>query len=198
MQLSIIIVNYNVRYFLEQCLASLRLALRDVEAEIFVVDNNSSDDSVAYLQPLFPEVHFLEKANNAGFAVANNDALSCTAGKYVLFLNPDTIVAEDALVGPLQYLESHPNAAAAGIRMVDGSGRFLPESKRGFPSPFTSICKMAGLHRIFPNSRTFARYYMGHLPAHQTSPVEILAGAFMMVRREVLNQVGSFDEQFFK
>jgi GT2 family glycosyltransferase len=197
MQLSIIIVSYNVRYFLEQCLASLRIATQNLRAEIWVVDNNSSDESIAYLTPLFPEVHFLPKSHNAGFAAANNDALWRCSGQYVLFLNPDTIVAEDALLGPLQYLEDHPNAAALGIRMVDGSGRFLPESKRGFPSAFTSLCKMAGLHKLFPTSRLFARYYLGHLPAHQTTPVEILAGAYMMVRQSVLNKIGGFDEKFF-
>lgn len=197
MQLSIIIVNYKVRFFAEQCLASLRLATQRLQAEIFVVDNNSDDGSVAYLQPLFPEVTFIAKAHNIGFACANNDALSRCRGEYVLFLNPDTIVAEDALDKALAYMYAHPQCGGLGIQMLDGAGRFLPESKRGFPSPITSLYKQLGLHKIFPTSSRFARYYMGHLPQHTTAEVDVLAGAFMLVRKSVLDTIGGFDEKFF-
>lgn len=197
MQLSIIIVNYKVPLFAEQCLASLRLASRQLQVEIFVVDNNSADGSVAYLQPLFPEVNFIAKAHNIGFACANNDALWRCKGEYVLFLNPDTIVAADALEKSLAYMQAHPRCGALGIHMMDGAGRFLPESKRGFPSPVTSLYKQLGLYKLFPKSSRFARYYMGHLPEHTTAEVDVLAGAFMLLRKSVLDTIGGFDESFF-
>ncbi|MCA0380870.1 MAG: glycosyltransferase family 2 protein [Bacteroidetes bacterium] len=197
MQLSIIIVNYKVRLFAEQCLASLRLATKHLQAEIFVVDNNSDDGSVAYLQPLFPEVTFIAKAHNIGFACANNDALWRCKGEYVLFLNPDTIVAEDALSTSVAYMQVHPRCGGLGIQMLDGAGRFLPESKRGFPSPATSLYKQLGLYKLFPTSPRFARYYMGHLPQHTTAEVDVLAGAYMLVRKSVLDAIGGFDEKFF-
>lgn len=197
MQLSIIIVNYKVRLFAEQCLASLRLATKHLQAEIFVVDNNSDDGSVAYLQPLFPEVTFIAKAHNIGFACANNDALWRCKGEYVLFLNPDTIVAEDALSTSVAYMQAHPRCGGLGIQMLDGAGRFLPESKRGFPSPATSLYKQLGLYKLFPTSPRFARYYMGHLPQHTTAEVDVLAGAYMLVRKSVLDTIGGFDEKFF-
>lgn len=197
MQLSIIIVNYKVRLFAEQCLASLRLATKHLQAEIFVVDNNSDDGSVAYLQPLFPEVTFIAKAHNIGFACANNDALWRCKGEYVLFLNPDTIVAEDALSTSVAYMQAHPRCGGLGIQMLDGAGRFLPESKRGFPSPATSLYKQLGLYKLFPTSPRFARYYMGHLPQHTTAEIDVLAGAYMLVRKSVLDTIGGFDEKFF-
>jgi GT2 family glycosyltransferase len=152
---------------------------------------------VAYLQPLYPEVRFIALDHNPGFAKANNLAFQQCSGRYVLFLNPDTIIAEDTLTKTIAFMEAHPDAGALGIRMIDGSGRFLPESKRGFPSPFTSLCKQLGLHKLFPHSKIFARYYLGHLPSHETNEVEVLAGAFMLLRKDVLDSVGSFDEQFF-
>lgn len=197
MQLSIIIVNYKVPLFVEQCLASLRQATRQLQVEIFVVDNNSDDGSVAYLQPLFPEVNFIAKAHNIGFACANNDALWRCKGEYVLFLNPDTIVAEDALEKSLVYMQTHPRCGGLGIHMLDGAGRFLPESKRGFPTPATSLYKQLGLYKLFPKSPRFARYYMGHLPEHSTAEVDVLAGAFMLLRKSVLDTIGGFDEKFF-
>jgi GT2 family glycosyltransferase len=197
LQLSIIIVNYNVKYFLEQCLASVQLAVQGLEAEVYVVDNHSSDGSVAYLQALFPQVNFIALDHNPGFARANNLALARCRGRYVLFLNPDTIVAEDTFSKALAFMEAHTDAGALGIRMVDGSGRFLPESKRGFPTPWAALCKQLGLYRLFPNSAIMNHYYLGHLPPNNSHPVEVLAGAFMLVKKMVLDQVGSFDEQFF-
>lgn len=197
MQLSIIIVNYNVRHFLEQCLASVRLATQGLQAEVLVADNASTDGSLAYLQPRFPEVQWLPLPHNVGFARANNLALQQARGRYILFLNPDTIVAEDTLQQTLAFMEAHAQAGALGIRMIDGSGRFLPESKRGFPTPTAALYKQLGLYRWFPRSARFNHYYMGHLPEHRTQPVEVLAGAFMLVRKAVLDEVGSFDERFF-
>lgn len=207
MQLSIVIVNYNVKHFLEQCLCSVKKAMESdggpvghnfaAQTEVFVVDNHSSDDSIAYLRPRFPFVQFIANTENVGFARANNQVLQQCRGKYVLFLNPDTILPEDCFYQCLSFMEAHPNAGALGVRMIDGSGQYLPESKRGFPSPWVSFCKMSGLTRFFPSSKLFARYYLGHLSPAQTHQVDVLSGAFMWVRKEVLDKTGGFDERFF-
>lgn len=197
MQLSIIIVNYNVKHFLEQCLHSVIKAIDAIEAEVFVVDNASNDNSTLYLQPRFPSIHFIQNSHNSGFAKANNQALHAAGGKYILFLNPDTILAEDSLTTCIRFLETHPGAGACGVHMIDGSGRFLPESKRGFPSPQTSFYKLAGLTSLFPRSKHLARYYLGHLPEQQSGEADVLAGAFFLTRREILQTTGGFDETFF-
>ena len=197
MLLSVIIVNYNVKHFLEQCLFSVQKASRDMQAEIIVVDNNSSDNSLAYLKPRFPLVRFICNNENQGFAKACNQGLALSTGRYVLFLNPDTIVPEDCFVKCIAFLESHPDAGAAGIRMVDGKGCFLKESKRAFPSPLTSLFKLSGLARAFPASGTFARYHLGHLQENSNHEIDVLAGAFLMIKRVVLKKTGSFDEKFF-
>ncbi len=197
MQLSIIIVNHNVRYFLEQCLCSVMKACAGISTEVFVVDNNSTDGSRAFFNNRFPEVNFIWHGSNAGFASANNIAVAMARGEYVLFLNPDTIVPEDCFVQCLNFLQQHPQAGALGIRMVDGSGVFLKESKRAFPSPLTSFYKLSGLTRLFPGSQIFGRYYLGHLSQYQNHEVDVLAGAFMMIPKNVLDTVGSFDNTFF-
>jgi len=196
MTLSVIIVSYNVKYFLEQCLCSVQRAL-DNDVEVIVIDNNSSDGSVEYLQPRFPFVRYIASKENPGFAKANNQALQEATGKYVLFLNPDTIIPEDLFTSCVDFMESHAEAGALGVRMIDGSGRFLKESKRGFPSPWVAFCKMAGLTKLFPRSANFAKYYMGHLPEKYVHVVDALAGACMLVRKDVLDKTGGFDEQFF-
>ncbi len=165
--------------------------------QIIVVDNLSTDGSMEYLQPKFTGVQFLQAGTNLGFAKACNKGLMYATGNYILFLNPDTLVAEDTLETCIQFLEKQTDVGAVGVRMLDGSGRFLKESKRAFPSPLTSLFKLFGLSTVFPRSRTFSRYYLGHLDAHQNHKVDVLAGAFMMVRKEVLEKVGSFDEAFF-
>jgi len=197
MILSVIIVNYRVPYFLELCLRSVQKALQDLETEIFVVDNFSADESVGYLRPLFPEVQFILNTSNLGFARANNQALEKARGKYILFLNPDTILPEDAATRCLSFLEATPGIGALGVRMIDGSGLFLKESRRGFPSPWVAFCKLSGLTALFPRSRFFAAYYLGHLSADKTSPAPVLSGACMWVARTILEKVGSFDERFF-
>jgi O-antigen biosynthesis protein len=197
LQLSIIIVNHNVKYFLEQCLCSVQKACANLQAEIFVVDNQSSDGSQAFLEQRFTGVHFVWNTVNEGFASANNRAVAMAQGRYVLFLNPDTIVPEDCFERCLAFMEAHPKTGALGIRMVDGSGRFLKESKRAFPSPLTSFYKLSGLIRLFPRSQRFGRYYLGHLDEHQNHRVDVLAGAFMLLPRQVLQTVGSFDDTFF-
>ena len=197
MQLSVIIVNYNVRHFLEQCLHSLYAALEGIEAEVWVVDNASSDNSVSQLKPYFPLVNWVESAENLGFSRANNLALGRVSGDFVLFLNPDTLVPEDCLHQCLSFMAGEQDAGALGIRMLDGSGQYLPESKRGYPGPLTSFFKLTGLSSLFPESKLFARYYLGHLSPLQNHPVEVLAGAFMLIRKQVLGVTGGFDERYF-
>jgi len=195
--LSIIIVNYNVKYFLEQCLYSVQRAIGDIHAEVIVVDNNSTDQSVAYLQKIFPWVVFIANKENTGFAKANNQGWQMAAGEYVLFLNPDTVLGEDCLKESISVLQNNGQIGALGIRMIDGGGRFLPESKRGFPTPRTAFYKLSGLIKIFPHSKTIGRYYLGHLPEKSNNEIDVLTGAFMMVRKNVLQQTGGFDERFF-
>ncbi len=152
---SIIIVNYNVKFFLEQCLYSVLKAIEGLASEIIVVDNNSTDDSISYLKPLFPQIVFIINDRNEGFARACNSGLQQAKGKYIIFLNPDTILAEDVIKNTLHFLNEHADAGALGVRMIDGSGSFLKESKRSFPSPFTSLYKLFGLARLFPRSKFF-------------------------------------------
>lgn len=196
-RLTVVIVNYNVRYFLEQCLVSVRRAAKGLAAEIMVVDNNSSDDSVAMVRDRFPEVRLIANRDNPGFSKANNQAIRQSEGVYVLLLNPDTVVAEDTFRIVLDYLDAHPGVGGVGARMIDGSGTFLPESKRGFPTPFVAFCKSVGLSRLFPRSRRFNRYHLGYLDEHENHEVDVLAGAFMALRRSVLEETGLLDETFF-
>ncbi len=197
MKLSVIIVNYNVKYFLEQALLSVRRASRGLEVETWVVDNNSVDDSVHMVQEKFPEVHLIQNKDNPGFSIANNQAIRQSKGEYVLLLNPDTVVEEDTFEKCIAFMDDRPDAGGLGVRMIDGSGAFLPESKRGFPSPWVAFCKTAGLSRLFPKSRLFNRYHLGYLDEMETNEVEVLAGAFMFMRRSVLDEVGLLDEAFF-
>ena len=197
MQLSVIIVNYNVKYFLEQCLCSVIKAIQNIGAEIFVVDNNSSDGSKEFFKDRFSEVKFIWNNDNLGFSKANNIALKHATGKYILFLNPDTLLPEDCIEKCIDFFESHPEAGALGIKMLDGSGTFLKESKRSFPSPVTSFYKLSGLARLFPHSKVFGKYHLGHLDENKNHEVDVLAGAFMMVPKKIIDSVGSFDEDFF-
>jgi GT2 family glycosyltransferase len=197
MQLSIIIVNYNVKHFLEHCLCSVQKATRNIETEVIIIDNNSADGSVDFLRPLFPKVCFIANKENAGFAKACNQGLRYSKGKYILFLNPDTIVPEDCFQKCISFLDSRPGAGALGIKMLDGSGNFLKESRRSFPSPVTSLYKLFGLSKLFPRSKVFSKYHLGNLNEDENHEVDVLAGAFFMVKKEVLEQTGSFDEIFF-
>jgi GT2 family glycosyltransferase len=197
MRLSIIIVSYNVKYFLEQCLHSVLQAAAPMEAEVLVIDNNSADGSLAYLQPLFPAVRFIASEQNMGFARANNMALRQATGEYILFLNPDTLVPEACFTKCTRFLDNRPGAGALGIRMLDGSGNFLPESKRSFPTTATAFYKAIGLSSMFPRSGLFNKYALGYLDDKENHLVDVLAGAYMMVRRTALDNTGAFDEQFF-
>jgi GT2 family glycosyltransferase len=197
MELSVIIVNYNVKHFLEQCLYSVQKAINGMQAEILVIDNCSADNSLEYLKPRFQAVQFLANNENRGFAKACNQGLKLSKGKYILFLNPDTIVPEDCFRKCIDFFESHPGAGALGIKMLDGTGKFLKESKRSFPAPATSLYKLSGLARIFPRSKIFSKYHLGNLNENENHEVDVLAGAFMMVKRDVLEKLGGFDEIFF-
>ena len=172
-------------------------AVENIETEIFVVDNNSSDGSKDFFKDRFSRVKFIWNKENIGFSKANNIALQHITGKYILFLNPDTLLPEDCLEKSIAYLDSHAEAGALGIKMLDGSGNFLKESKRSFPSPITSFYKLSGLAKLFPHSKVFARYYLGNIDEEKNHEVEVLAGAFMLIPKKIIDSVGSFDEDFF-
>jgi GT2 family glycosyltransferase len=195
--LSIVIVNYNVKYFLEQCLHSVRKASQNISSEIFVVDNNSVDGSCAMIREKFPEVHLIENNENLGFSKANNQAIRLSVGRYILLLNPDTVIEEDTLTRCLDHMEKNPDAGALGVRMINGKGNFLPESKRSFPTPRIAFYKVFGFSRLFPKSRVFSRYHLGFMDENKTNDVEVLPGAFMMLRKTALDKVGLLDEDFF-
>ena len=197
MKLSVIIVNSNVEFFLEQCLSSVRRSMQGIVGEVFVVDNNSVDGSLKMVANKFPEVKVIANKENLGFSRANNQAIRISTGEYVLLLNPDTVVEDDTFSKCIAFMDSHPDAGGLGVKMMDGKGNFLPESKRGLPTPEAAFYKMFGLTKLFPHSKRFARYYMGHLSCDETNECEILAGAFMMMRRETLDKVGLLDETFF-
>ena len=197
MKLSVVIVNYNVKYFLEQCLYAVRKAKQHLPIEVFVVDNHSVDGSIEMLKEKFPEVQLIENKKNVGFSVANNQAMQIAQGEYFLLLNPDTVVQEDTFVKICDFMDAHPNAGGLGVKMIDGKGQFLPESKRGLPTPFVAFCKIMGLSNLFPKSKKFGRYHLGFLDKNKIHKVDVLAGAFMLMRKSALDQVGLLDETFF-
>ncbi len=197
MKLSVIIVNYNVKYFLEQALLSVRKAMQEIEAEVFVVDNNSVDDSVDMVKEKFPEVILIANQDNPGFSKANNQAIAQAKGEYILLLNPDTVVEEDTFEKCIAFMDVRPDGGGLGVKMIDGSGKFLPESKRGFPSPWVAFSKTFGLSRLFPKSKLFNQYHLGYLDKDENHEIDVLSGAFMFMRKSVLDQVGYLDEDFF-
>ena len=197
MQLSIIIVNYNVKFFLEHCLLAVIKACKNLTAEIIVVDNNSTDGSKEYLTPKFPSVKFIWNTINVGFGKANNSAVFIAQGEYILFLNPDTILPEDCFDKCISFFKKNKECGALGVRMIDGSGAFLKESKRSLPTASAGLFQMIGLTNVFPNSSLFSKYYAGHLPERENNKVEVLAGAFMMLSKNAVEITGGFDEAFF-
>ena len=192
---SVIIVSYKVRYYIEQCLNSVLRSVPD--AQILVVDNKSDDGSVEYLRERFPGAEVIANDFNAGFGKANNMALAKATGKYVLFLNPDTVVAERTIPGCIEYMEAHPETGAVGVRMQYGDGRFALESRRSLPTPSVSFWHMTGLGRLFPRSKVFARYHLTYLDRDVECPIDVVSGAYMFVRKEALDKTGGFDESFF-
>lgn len=197
MQLSIVIVNYKVKYYLEQCLLSVKAASGNLTVEVFVVDNASHDDSINYLRPGFPDVTFIENEENVGFSKANNQAISLCKGSYILLLNPDTVVGERTLERVVQFMDSHTDAGGVGVKMIDRTGKFLPESKRSLPTPWSSFCKLSGLASLFPKSPWFGKYRLLFLDENSMYQVDVLSGAFMCMRAEALAKTGLLDEAFF-
>ena len=197
MKLSVIIVNYNVCYFLEQAIKSTISASKGLDVEIIVVDNNSVDKSVELVSEKFPEVILIANKDNVGFSKANNQAMRIAKGEYILLLNPDTLLEEDTLSKCCDFMDANPDAGGLGVKMVDGKGNFLPESKRGLPTPEVAFFKIFGLSSLFPKSKIFGKYHLGFLPEDETNEVEILAGAYMFMRKTVLDKVGLLDEAFF-
>lgn len=203
MKLSVIIVNYNVKYFLQQALLSALKAAdylkasSGFETEIWVVDNNSKDGSVELVEEHFPQVKLIANKENTGFSYANNQAIKQSTGENILLLNPDTVVPEDNFVKAVAFMDSHADAGGLGVRMLDGAGKFLPESKRGFPSPAVAFYKIFGFSKFFPKSRKFGKYHLGYLPENETHEVDVLAGAYMLLRKNALEKIGLLDEDFF-
>lgn len=196
MQLSVIILNYNVRYFLEQCVRSVQKALKGIEGEIIVIDNASTDDSCEMMKTKFPQIKLIENATNLGFPKGNNIGVAQAKGEYICILNPDTVVAEDTFAKILNSKFQIPNSQLGiiGCKLIDGTGNFLPESKRGVPTPWVAFTKIFGLYRI---SNYFGKYYAQHLSENQSGKVDVLVGAFMMMKRELYLEVGGFDENCF-
>ncbi|TRX27639.1 glycosyltransferase family 2 protein [Flavobacterium franklandianum] len=195
MQLSIIILNYNVRYFLELCVLSVQNAIENLDAEIIVIDNNSQDDSCAMMKNRFPNLRLIENKENSGFPKGNNIGVAEAKGEYICILNPDTVVAEDTFTKVLAFAKKQKDLGIIGVKLIDGTGKFLPESKRGTPTPFVAFTKITGLYKLFP--KTFGKYYAQHLTENETGKVEILVGAFMVMQRDLYNEIGGFDEDCF-
>ena len=197
MQLSVIILNYNVRYFLEQCVLSVQKALEGIDGEIIVIDNNSSDDSCTMIKKFFPKVKLIENSSNLGFPKGNNSGVTQAKGEYICILNPDTVVAEDTFTKMLNTKNWQLNTGIIGCKLIDGTGNFLPESKRGIPTPWVAITKIFALYKLFPKVSLFNKYYAQHLTQNQSGKVDILVGAFMFMKRELYNEIGGFDENCF-
>jgi len=188
MKLSVIIVNYNVRPYLTACLDSVQRALEGIESEVFVVDNHSDDDSVEVISRDYAWVHLINNRENLGFSKANNIAIRQAQGEYILLLNPDTMVAEETLKGVIDFMDQHPKAGGAGVRMHNADGTLAPESRRAIPTPFVAARKMLGFTK---------RYYMSYLSWDAPAQIEVVSGAFMLLRHKAIYEVGMLDEDFF-
>ncbi|MDZ7635772.1 MAG: glycosyltransferase family 2 protein [Bacteroidales bacterium] len=196
MELSVIIVSWNVRDYLRQALSSVIVAAEGISHEITVIDNNSGDGTPEMVEREFSRVRLIVSKTNEGFSAACNKGIRASSGEYLLILNPDTVVSPDALMRAHAFMSSHPDAGAAGAR-TDGNGRFLLNSKRGFPYPLTSLFRFTGVGRLFPRSALFNAYYLGEMPDDQICRADILTGAFMMIRKEALDKAGLFDNAYF-
>lgn len=197
MELSIIVVNYNVKHFLKQCLQSVYVSAKHISSEVIVVDNNSVDGSVEMIKNNFPNTIIINNKKNVGFSKANNQAIKIAKGSIVLMLNPDTVIQEKTLKYVLNFINITNNVGAVGIKMVDGKGNFLPESKRSLPKPSTAFYKIFGLSRVFPNSKKFGKYHLNFLDKDKIHEIDVISGAFLMTKKSVLEEVGFLDERFF-
>ncbi|MBR5726498.1 MAG: glycosyltransferase family 2 protein [Muribaculaceae bacterium] len=197
MELTVVIVNYRVKYLLEQTLRAVEQAMKDVAGEVIVVDNLSGDDSIEFSRERHPAVTFIENKENVGFARANNQAIMQARGEFTLILNPDTIITPQCISEGIAWMRSHPKCGAIGARMMDANGVFLSESKRSFPTPWVSFCKIFGLSKLFPRSPWFAKYHLRYLSDTEPQCIDILSGAYMLCRTEVLKRLHGFDEDFF-
>ncbi|MBS1534418.1 MAG: glycosyltransferase family 2 protein [Bacteroidetes bacterium] len=197
MQISVIILNYNVRYFLEQCIISVEKALENLDGEIIVVDNHSEDDSSMMMRERFPNIKLIVNHDNLGFPKGNNIGVSQAKGEFICILNPDTVVAEDTFQKVLQFAKTKTDLGIVGCKLIDGTGRFLPECKRGIPTPLVAFTKVTNLYRLWPKSKILGGYYANHLDENQTGEVSILVGAFMVMKRELYLDLGGFDEDCF-
>ncbi|AWI25912.1 glycosyltransferase family 2 protein [Flavobacterium pallidum] len=195
MKLSVIILNYNVRHFLELCVGSVQKAVDGIDAEIIVVDNNSQDDSCDMMKSRFPQIKLIENKENSGFPKGNNIGAAQAKGQYICILNPDTVVAEDTFSKVLAFAEKQQDLGIVGVKLIDGTGNFLPESKRGIPTPWVAFTKIFGLYKLSP--KAFGKYYAMDLPENQTGEVDILVGAFMLMKRDLYNELHGFDENCF-
>jgi GT2 family glycosyltransferase len=193
---AVVILNWNGKKYLDQFLPSVMSSLYE-NMQVIVADNASTDDSKLVLPTLFPNVHFIWNEVNLGFSKANNQAMRLAKGEYILLLNPDTVVQESTFEKVTKFMDAHPDAGGLGVHMVDGNGQFLPESKRGLPTPAVSFYKIFGISRIFKKSARFNKYHLGHLSKNATHEVDILSGAFMLMRKSVLDKIGLLDEAFF-
>jgi GT2 family glycosyltransferase len=197
MQVSVIILNYNVKYFLENCILSVVKAIKNIEAEIIVVDNNSTDGSCDLLIEKFPFIKLIKNTDNVGFSVGNNIGIQHAKGEFLYILNPDTVIAEDTIIKLIEFYNSTSNVGAIGCKMIDGTGNFLPESKRGVPTPWVSLTKFFVLYKFFPKINIFNQYYLNNVDEFKTSCVDILTGANMFLKRDLFFSVGGFDEGYF-
>lgn len=197
MDLTVIIVSYNVRELLRKCLETVIRAGQGIDLEIYVVDNNSDDNSSSMVAGEFPHINLISNETNTGFSTAGNQAIRLAQGRYILLLNPDTLIGEDALTRCIEFMDSHDDAGALGVKMVNGEGEFLPESKRALPSSLSAFFKSFGLSFLFPGSKIFNRYYLTETGTDETSKSEVISGAFMFIRKETLDRTGLLDEDFF-
>lgn len=197
MDLTVVIVNYNVSEHLRQCLLTVERASQEIDCEIYVVDNNSDDNSCSMVNEEFPDIYLIKNQTNAGFSVANNQAIRLARGKYILLLNPDTLVEEETFIKCIKFMDSHNDAGVLGVKMVNGDGEFLPESKRALPSAGSAFFKSFGLAFLFPWLKVFNRYYLPAVGIDETAKSEVISGAFMFIRKETLNITGLLDEDYF-
>lgn len=196
--LSIIILNYNTRELLKKCLGSIRRAWKDgFVIEVIVVDNASKDGSAQMIEKEFTEVILVKSKKNLGFSAGNNLGIPKTKGEYVLFLNPDTVVSPETLGAMLKFMQQNPEVGAATCRVELPSGRLDEASHRGFPTPWRAFCYFSGLSKLFPRSRIFTGYTLGHLPLDQVHEIDSGTGAFLLVRREAGEQIKWWDEDYF-